>query len=56
MRIRETDIDEQLDRLQNIEGGEVFFCGSRTNRNVFPQQNRREAHAEQRNHTRTAHL
>ena len=35
MRIRETDIDEQLDRLQNIEGGEVFFCGSRTNRNAF---------------------
>ena len=35
MRIRETDIDEQLDRLQNIEGGEVFFCDSKTNRNVF---------------------
>ena len=35
MRIRETDIDEQLDRLQNIESGEVFFCDSKTNRNVF---------------------
>ena len=35
MHIRETDIDEQLNRLENIEGGEVFFCGSRTNRNAF---------------------
>ena len=35
MRIRETDIDEQLDRLKNIEGGKVFFCDLRTNRNAF---------------------
>ena len=35
MRIRETDLDEQLDRLKNIEGGKVFFCDLRTNRNAF---------------------
>ena len=35
MRIRETDLDEQVDRLENIEGGKVFFCGKKTSRNVF---------------------
>ena len=35
MRIRETDIDEQLDRLENIEDGEVFFCDKKTSRNAF---------------------
>lgn len=35
MLIRETDIDEQLNRLENIEGGEVFLCGKKTNRNAF---------------------
>ena len=35
MLIRETDIDEQLARLENIEGGELFFCESKANRNAF---------------------
>ena len=35
MNIRETDFDEQLDRLGNIEDGEVFFCDSKTSRNAF---------------------
>ena len=35
MRIRETNIDERLDLLENIENGEVFLCGKKTNRNVF---------------------
>ena len=35
MRIRNTDIDEQLDRLENIENGEVFFCDKKTSRIVF---------------------
>ena len=35
MLIRDTDIDEQLERLENIEGGEVFFCDSKTSRNAF---------------------
>ena len=56
MRIRETDIDEQLDRLENIEGGKVFFCDLKDKPERFPQQNRRESHAEHRNHTRLAHL
>ena len=35
MSIRKTDLDEQLDRLENVEDGEVFFCNSKTSRNVF---------------------
>ena len=35
MRIRETNIDERLDLLENIGMGEVFLCGKKTNRNVF---------------------
>ena len=35
MLIRETNIDEQLDRLENVEDGEVFLCGKKTSRNVF---------------------
>ena len=35
MLIRETNIDEQLDRIENIEGGELFLCGKKTNRNIF---------------------
>lgn len=35
MRIRKTDLDEQLDRLENIENGAVFLCDKKTSRNVF---------------------
>lgn len=35
MRIRETNLDERLDLLENIGTGEVFLCGKKTNRNVF---------------------
>ena len=35
MLIKETNIDEQLDRLGNIEDGKVFFCDKKTGRNVF---------------------
>ena len=35
MNIRETDFDEQLDRLENIEKGKVFFCDKKTSRNAF---------------------
>ena len=35
MCIRETDIDEQLERLENIEEGEIFCCESEANRNAF---------------------
>ena len=35
MLIKETNIDEQLDRLGNIEDGKVFFCDKKTSRNVF---------------------
>ena len=35
MLIRDTDLDEQLERLENIEGGEVFFCDLKTSRNAF---------------------
>lgn len=35
MLLRETNIDERLDLLENIDTGEVFLCGKKTNRNVF---------------------
>ena len=35
MLIKETNIDEQLDRLENIEDGKVFFCDKKTSRNAF---------------------
>ena len=35
MRIRETNIDERLDLLENIGTGEVFLYDKKTNRNVF---------------------
>ena len=35
MLIKETDFDEQLDRLENIENGKVFFCDKKTSRNAF---------------------
>lgn len=37
MRIRETNLDERLDLLENIEDGkgEVFLCEKKTNRNAF---------------------
>ena len=35
MLIKETDFDEQLDRLGNIEDGKVFFCDKKTSRNAF---------------------
>ena len=35
MRIRETNLDERLDLLENIGTGEVFLCDKKTNRNVF---------------------
>ena len=35
MRIRETNIDERLDLLEDIENGEVFLCEKKTSRNVF---------------------
>lgn len=37
MQIRETDFDERLDLLENIEDGkgEVFLCDKKTNRNAF---------------------
>ena len=35
MLIKETDFDEQLDRLENIEDGKVFFCDKKTSRNAF---------------------
>lgn len=38
MQIRETDFDERLDLLENIENGEVFLCDKKTNRNAFHNQ------------------
>ena len=35
MRIRKTDLDDQLDRLENVENGAVFLYDKKTGRNVF---------------------
>ena len=35
MRIRETDVDERLDLLENVEDGEVFLFDSETPRVPF---------------------
>lgn len=35
MLIRETNLDERLDLLENIETGAVFLCDKKTNRNAF---------------------
>ena len=35
MQIKETDFDERLDLLENIENGDVFLCDKKTNRNAF---------------------
>ena len=35
MRIRETNLDERLDLLENVGTGEVFLCDKKTNRNAF---------------------
>ena len=56
MRIRETDIDEQLDRLQNIEGGEVFFCDSGQIATFSTSKTVAKLMRNTETHTRTAHL
>lgn len=38
MQIRETDFDERLDLLENIENCDVFLCDKKTNRNAFHNQ------------------
>lgn len=35
MRIRETDIDERLDLLENVDNGEVFLFDRKTSRTRF---------------------
>ena len=35
MLMRETDIDERLDLLENVQNGEVFMYDGNTNRNRF---------------------
>ena len=35
MLMRETDVDERLDLLENVEDGEVFLCDGNTNGNRF---------------------
>ena len=35
MQIRETNFDERLDLLENIENSDVFLCDKKTNRNAF---------------------
>lgn len=35
MLIRETNIDERLQMLENIENGEVFLCDKKTGPNAF---------------------
>ena len=52
MLIRETNIDERLDLLENVENGEVFLCDKKTSRNAFHNktvaklmQNKKATHA-----------
>ena len=35
MLMRETDVDERLDLLENVQNGEVFMCDGNTNGNRF---------------------
>ena len=35
MHIRETDIDERLDRLKNVDNGQVFLFDAKTSRTGF---------------------
>lgn len=35
MRMRETDVDERLDLIENVQNGEVFMYDGNTNRNRF---------------------
>ena len=35
MRMRETDVDERLDLLENVQDGEIFMYDGNTNRNRF---------------------
>jgi hypothetical protein len=35
MLIRETDVDERLDMLENVQDGEVFMYDGKTSRNRF---------------------
>ena len=35
MLMRETDVDERLDLLENVQNGEVFICDGNTNGNRF---------------------
>ena len=52
MHLRETDIDERLDLLENVDNGEVFFFDRKTSRTRFHNktvaklmQNKAAAHA-----------
>ena len=35
MLMRETDVDERLDLLENVEDDEIFMCDGKTNGNRF---------------------
>ena len=52
MHIRETDIDERLDLLENVENGEIFMYDGKVNMNRF--QNKTVAKILQNTETRHA--